>query len=149
MFRDMATPRWDWFLPILFDNFIRHEVVGQIRGASCLTMARVPLEHELSIETNLAATEHGLAHRSLKAASQTSRPQRRRRRAPDGYITVSQLAERADAALSSAYSWVETGKLAASRWRNIIIVNERDVADFLSVKPLRPADANAQEARHG
>jgi hypothetical protein len=109
-------------------------------------LARVPLEHELSNQTNLPPVEDGGAHRSLKAASQTSRPQRRRRRAPDGFVTMRQVAEQADAGLSTAYLWVETGKLAASRWRNIIVVDERDVAEFLRLKPLRSVVADAAEA---
>jgi hypothetical protein len=98
----------------------------------------------LSNQTSLASAENGGAQRNLKAASQITRP--RRRRAPDGYIAVWQLAERADAALSTAYAWVEAGKLAASRWRGIIVVDERDVAEFLRPKPLRSVVADSAEA---
>jgi hypothetical protein len=109
-------------------------------------LARVRLEQKLN-QTSLAPAEDGGAHRSVKAASQTSRPRRRRRRLPDGFVTIRQLAEQADAGLSTAYLWVETGKLAASRWRGVLVVDERDVADFLSVKPLRSLVGDAAEAK--
>lgn len=147
---ETAISRWDRPSPPLIGNLTRCVVAGQFRDASCVTLACVPLEYELSNQTNPALAKDGKAHRNHKvAASQTSRPRRRRCRPPSGYLSIRQLAEQADAALSSAYSWVETGKLPASQWRGIIVVAETDADEFLAVRPLRSADANGQEARHG
>ena len=143
---EMADPRWDRLPPRLIGNCMRCVVAGQMRGVLCHDGLR-PAEHELSNETNPASAENGGAQRSVKvAASQTNRPRRRCRRAPSGYISIRQLAEQADAALSSAYAWVEAGKLPASRWRGIIVVAERDVAEFLRLKPLRSVVADTAEA---
>ena len=147
---EMAVPCWDRLPSPLIGNFTRGVVAGQMRGAPCATLACVPPERKLSIESNLTTADDGGAHRTPEVASRKTRSRRRRRHAPNGYISIRQLAEQADAALSSAYSWVETGKLPASRWRGIIVVAERDVAEFLSLKPLRSvvADTAAGEANH-
>lgn len=89
------------------------------------------------IEKNLVTTDDGGAHRNREAVSQTSRPRRRRCRPPGGYLSIRQLAERADAALSTAYLWVETGRIPAARWRGRLIVSEKAVDAFLAIKPLK------------
>jgi hypothetical protein len=145
---EMAVPRWDRPPQTFIGNFIRYEVVGQLRDASCVTMARVPLEYELSNQTNLPPVEDGGAQRGVKAAaSQTNRPRRRRCRPPSGYITISQLSDQAGVGLSTAYSWIYSGRIPAAKWRGVLIVSEQAAADFFEVKPLSNSDA--EEARHG
>ena len=77
----------------------------------------------------------------MKTASQKGQSRRRRRHAPNGYLSIRQLSERADAALSTAYLWVETGRIPAAKWRGRLIVSEEAADDFLAVKPLSNADA--------
>ena len=144
---EAAIPCGEWSSELPIGYFTRCAVAGQIRGASCVTLACVPPECELLIKTNLASAEGGGARRSFKAASQTARV--RHRRLPSGFISIAELAARAAAAPSTAYTWVENGKLPASRWRGMLIVAEPDADDFLAVKPLRPAIDDAEEARHG
>jgi hypothetical protein len=139
---EMAILHWDRLL-LTLDNFTRR--VWSPAKCGHIHLARLRMKQELK-QTSLAPANDGGAHRGLKAASQTNRPRRRRRRLPDGFVTIRQLAEQADAGLSTAYLWVETGKLAASRWRGVLVVDERDVADFLAVKPLRPVAANSTDA---
>ena len=92
-----------------------------------------------------------LADDAAHRGETSSRPRRRRKRPPPGFITVADLAERSGAAPSTAYHWLETGALAAYRWRGIFVVAERDVEEFIAVQPLRRsvADAEAAEVRHG
>jgi excisionase family DNA binding protein len=135
---DTAVPYCDRLQIRFVGNFTRCAVAGQMRGASCATTACIPLEYELSKQTNLSPAENGGAHHNPQAAaSQTSRLRRRRGRTPSGYITVSQLADRADAALSTAYVWVETGRIPAARWRGRLIVSEKAVDAFLAIEPLK------------
>ena len=93
------------------------------------------------------AAHSGGAHRG----ETSSRPRRRRKRPPPGFITVADLAERSGAAPSTAYHWLETGVLASYRWRGIFVVAERDAEEFVAVRPWRRpvADAEAAEVGHG
>ena len=63
---------------------------------------------------------------------------RRHRRPPPGYHAVADLAAKAECAPSTIYDNVARGKIAASRWRGLIIIAD-DAADvFLAPQPLRP-----------
>ena len=146
---EMAVPRWDRLSPPLIGNFTRCVVAGQFRDASCVTLACVPLEYELSNQTNLPPAKDGGAHHHPKAASQTSRPRRRRCRPPSGYITISRLSEHADVGLSTAYSWVYTGRIPAAKWRGVLIVSEQAADDFLAIKPLTQTDATESDEESG
>jgi len=138
---EMAAPRWDRPLLTLIDNFTRCAVVGQMRSASCATAGCALLEHELSIKRNLAAPDDGGAHRKPEADSRTTRPRRRRCRPPAGYLSIAQLSEQAGVGLSTAYSWMYSGRIPAAKWRGMIVVAESDAVDFLSVTPLSNTDA--------
>jgi excisionase family DNA binding protein len=145
----IAVPRWDRPPQTLIGNFIRYEVVGQLRGAFCVTLARVPLEHELSNQTNLPPAKDGGAHHHPKAASETARPRRRRCRPPKGYLSIAQLSQRAGVGLSTAYSWIYSGRIPAAKWRGVLIVAEEAVDGFLAIKPLTQTDATESDEESG
>ena len=76
-----------------------------------------------------------------RSANHIRRRPRRHRSGPEGYLSAAQLAQRADAALSSVYHWINTGKLGKPhRWRNLLVVSEKTADEFLvSVKPVQGA----------
>ena len=78
----------------------------------------------------------------------TARP-RHRKRLPAGYLVASEVAEITHSPPSSIYAAIKSGRLKAASWKGQIIVATEDARDYGSIKPLRPAEANAQEARHG
>jgi hypothetical protein len=74
----------------------------------------------------------------LETEENAARP-RRRRRAPPGYLTVLQVADRYDFAPSTIYHHVENGEIRAAKWRGLTVIAERDAQEFVAVQPLRNA----------
>jgi len=68
---------------------------------------------------------------------------RRHRVGPQGFLSAAQIAQRADAPLSSVYHWLKTGRLGKPhRWRNLLVVSEQAADEFLlAVRPLEGSGA--------
>jgi hypothetical protein len=96
------------------------------------------------LEKLVPAPEDG----SLKTAGETPR-QRRRKKPPAGYLTVSQLADRVGAAPSTIYYQIAIGGIPACAWRGVTVINETAAEEFVAVRPLRRVVANAAKAESG
>jgi hypothetical protein len=74
-------------------------------------------------------------------SANTRRQPRGHRSGPQGFLSAAQVAVRADAALSSVYHWINTGRLGKPhRWRNLLVVPEQAADEFLvTVKPVQAA----------
>src|SRR5690349_21762290 len=88
-----------------------------------------------------------------RAAAKPRRP-RRQKTPPPPFLSVRQLAEIGDVSIKTAYSWIATRKIPASkvrRWRGLMVLHQDDAARFLTaVEPLQSvvADTAGAEANH-
>ena len=120
----LRTPRGD---PLIGETFSHLTVVS-------------PEAHNLLDLQNLpCAGADGSRCDAASAASVSDKervqPRQRRRRPPEGYLTIDDLAALDDADRSTIYRHVKNGSLPAHQWRRRIVVAERDYRNFLAVTP--------------
>src|SRR4051812_2586185 len=95
-------------------------------------------------ETQILAPQARVSPESLQlnsaefntAVADKDRPRRRRRRPPPGHRSVAELATQAECAQSTVYEAIVKGRLAASRWRGLIIIADDEAHAFLMPQPL-------------